>query len=228
MNASLSPPTAEARITPGDMDLIWRGTFLAPGETIVWQGRPATLALMRHVFHLHLIGAYLLLIQALNAYASYRKGLDLIGALRWAVPLAVASLAAFAIFAALAWFSARSTHYVITDRRLVMKFGLAMPATLSIPFPMIERLSVTLGSGRCGDIPVRMRHGHHIPYLKLWPHARPWQFRQPEPMLRCVPQAGRIAALASRAIALRMQAVTYGAAAKADAQAGASPETATA
>jgi hypothetical protein len=35
----------------------------------------------------------------------------------------------------------------------------------------------------------------HIGYLNLWPHARPWRMKHPEPMLRSVPDAAAVARL---------------------------------
>jgi hypothetical protein len=37
-------------------------------------------------------------------------------------------------------------------------------------------------------------------YLKLWPHARPWRWFRAEPMLRCVPAAGLVAARLCRGV----------------------------
>ena len=38
-------------------------------------------------------------------------------------------------------------------------------------------------------------------YALLWPHARPWRYRSPEPMLRAVPDAQAVAARLTRACA---------------------------
>jgi hypothetical protein len=107
---------------------------------------------------------------------------------------------------------ARSTQYLITDRRIILRYGFAMPRNLSLPFSQISALSVALCSRNRGNIALTLRHGNHMPYLKLWPHARPWQLRHPEPMLRNIPSAGVVAAQLSRAIAAaerkRLEAVT--------------------
>jgi hypothetical protein len=42
--------------------------------------------------------------------------------------------------------------------------------------------------------------GEQIAYAHLWPHARPWHFKRSEPMLRCVPDAARVAGLLAQAI----------------------------
>ena len=46
-----------------------------------------------------------------------------------------------------------------------------------------------------------MTEGDKVAYLLLWPHARPWRLSKPEPMLRAVPDAARVAAILARALA---------------------------
>ena len=36
-------------------------------------------------------------------------------------------------------------------------------------------------------------------YLNCWPHIRPWHIRNPEPALRCIPDAARVAGLIAEA-----------------------------
>jgi len=36
-------------------------------------------------------------------------------------------------------------------------------------------------------------------YMLLWPHARPWRFARPQPMLRSVPDAQAVAAMLAEA-----------------------------
>jgi hypothetical protein len=39
-----------------------------------------------------------------------------------------------------------------------------------------------------------------IAYLLLWPHARPWRYAQPQPALRCVPDAEAVGLALARAV----------------------------
>jgi hypothetical protein len=43
--------------------------------------------------------------------------------------------------------------------------------------------------------------GERIAYAVLWPHVRPWQMRQPSPMLRCIPDAEKVAGILAQAYA---------------------------
>ena len=194
-----------------DAEKIYRGDRLGPGEALIWQGGPDGWTLMRRAFHLPLIAGYFLVLQLLNAWQAYAQAMPLEKAIRASLPLLLVSVVAFGIFAAVGWFSARTTRYVITDRRFILKYGIAMPATLSIPFSKVARLSVAIHENHAGDIPLKLKDGNHIGYLKLWPHARPWHLKHPEPTLRAVPQAGLVASLATRAIGVAMNETMVGA-----------------
>ena len=104
---------------------------------------------------------------------------------------AVRALAALALLALLAWLGARTTLYVITSRRLVMKIGIALPIFFNLPFSPIASAALRVYSDGTGDIPVALGKGQRIAYLHLWPHARPFRFTKPEPALRCVRHAAR-------------------------------------
>ena len=41
---------------------------------------------------------------------------------------------------------------------------------------------------------------NRLAYLVLWPHARRWQFSSPQPALRCIADADRIAGLLAAAL----------------------------
>ena len=106
--------------------------------------------------------------------------------------LAVLAAAAAALFAA-------TTRYVVTDRRVIMLIGVALPIALTLPLKRIAAAGLRLHPDGSGDLPLALTEGK-LAYLLLWPHARPWSFRQPEPMLRCVPNARDVAAVLSRAL----------------------------
>jgi hypothetical protein len=87
----------------------------------------------------------------------------------------------------------RSTVYTITNKRVVMRIGAAIPKHINLPFAMIEAAALRFYPGGAGDIPLTLGGDARIGYVHLWPHARPWRFSKPEPMLRCVPNAAAVA-----------------------------------
>ncbi len=181
---------------------------LAPGEAIVWHGSPSFGTIARDVYHLRGLAAYLAFLVALDAYQAWAKAIPFGKALHDSVPLAVIIVAVLVNFAGLAWLTARSTHYTITTRRVILAYGLALPATLAIPHSKIKTIELSLGRRRAGDIALTLTHDNRMPYLKLWPFARPWQVTHPQPMLRGVPQAAVVAGLATRAVTVAAQART--------------------
>ena len=188
-----------------DLD-IFNGNALAPGEAIVWRGAPSWSRLVQTVYHVRGVSAYFAFLLVFNAYQAWAKQMTLEQALTGSVPLIVMVAMALGLLAALAYLSARSTRYTITDRRVILHYGIAMPATLSLPFSRIIKASVAMNHDHSGDIPLVLRADDHMPYLKLWPLARPWAFSHPEPMLRCVPHAAVVGGLLTRALAMAAQA----------------------
>jgi hypothetical protein len=100
-----------------------------------------------------------------------------------------AAVLAFAhVYAALV---ARSTVYAITERRLVLRIGVAIPAVLNIPFDRVESVDLRAARDGTGDVTVTLTGNARVAYLLLWPHARPWRYAQPQPALRGRARRGR-------------------------------------
>jgi hypothetical protein len=99
-----------------------------------------------------------------------------------------------------AWASARATVYSLTNRRLVIRHGIALPMSLNIPLRLIDRMALSRHADGSGDIALGLPRGQRIGYLLNWPHVRPWRFAQPQPTLRALADAPRVAALMGRAV----------------------------
>ncbi len=105
------------------------------------------------------------------------------------------------LIAVYAWAIQRSTVYSITNRRVVISFGMALPVTFNLPFAKIEGAGLRAYPGKAGDMPLRLLPGEKLSYFVLWPHARPWRMAHTEPMLRCVPDAAAVSAILAAALA---------------------------
>ncbi len=174
---------------------------LPPGETVLWQGAPRFEALARRALHVRTIALYF---AALAAWRGISLALD--GAAAADIALGVALLvvlgaAAIIPLALYAWASARSTLYTVTNRRVVIRAGVALPTSVNIPFASIEGAGLKLHGDGTGDIALRLVPEQKIAYVMLWPHARPWNFSRPQPMLRCVVEADAVAQTIGRALA---------------------------
>ena len=98
----------------------------------------------------------------------------------------------------LAWGSARTTIYTLTDRRIVMRIGIAVPKCINLPLGTIASVDLAARADGTGDLPLTLLGAPALGYVALWPHARPVRIVRPQPMLRCVPDAARVAALIAR------------------------------
>jgi hypothetical protein len=169
------------------------------GEHILWHGRPEWFSLTRRAFRADFVAAYFGLMTVLNfGMAAVAGGLE--DAMVSAAKTVAAGCLALGMLMLLAWLSSRTTLYVVTSRRVTMKIGIALPIFFNLPFSSIVSASLAEYSDGTGEIPLALRAEAHIAYLHLWPHARPFRFARPEPSLRCVPDAARVAEVLSRAL----------------------------
>ena len=174
---------------------------LPPGETILWQGSPNWEVLARRALRVRMVGMYFVILIAWGISGNMSAGTPAIDTALSALRLSVLAVVALALLVLFAWLVARTTIYTITTRRVVMRFGIALPITIQIAFSMIDAAGLHVWSGDAGDIALALRPGQRIAYLVLWPHARPWKLTKAEPTLRSVPDAAAVAQILGRALA---------------------------
>jgi hypothetical protein len=191
------------------------------GEQILWQGSPRWQTLAIRVFHARKVAIYFAVIILWRLVSAVSEGDGVLAAATSALWLPPIALTAVGVLVALAWQTGRTTIYTITNRRVAMRFGIALPMTVNIPFRIIGAAALKTSAGGTGDIPLSLSGPDRIAYLVLWPHVRPWHVARPQPMLRAVPDALRVAETLSRAIILAAEPVES----EADATEGATPRT---
>lgn len=172
---------------------------LPAGERILWQGSPDARVLARTAFHWRKLVVYFALLLGLRGGFVLADGgspAEALAALAWPSLLAAVALAAVAL---LAWLSARTTVYTLTDRRVVMRVGIVLTMAFNLPLTRVASAAFREGPEGCGDIVLTLAGTDRIAWLQLWPHARPWRLARPEPMLRAVPDARAVAATLSGA-----------------------------
>ncbi|GJE10235.1 MULTISPECIES: photosynthetic complex putative assembly protein PuhB [Methylobacterium] len=171
---------------------------LPAGERILWQGSPTTAGLLVRVFHARLVIAWFAVCALAFGLAAGAPA----AALKVVAPTLAVGAAGLALLWLLAWLTHRTTLYTVTNRRIVLQAGIALPVTHNLPFAQIDTASLRAFTDGSGDLPLRLRPGLRIAYLQLWPHARPWRLARTEPMMRSVPDADAVAALLARALAV--------------------------
>lgn len=166
---------------------------LPPGEHVLWQGAPDWRLLAVRRFHVRKVAIYFAVLLAARVAALMSDGMPLGAALSGTLVLGSVSGVAIGLLAFLAWYTAKTTVYTLTDRRVVMRIGIALTIALNLPFKRMESAALAdFGDGR-GDIAMKLLPGDRVAYLHLWPHARRWHFTRPEPTLLCLPDVVAVA-----------------------------------
>jgi hypothetical protein len=175
---------------------------LPTGEAIVWQGSPVWLDLAKQVFHVHKIALYFGIILILRGWYQWGVGASWQTILASIVMLAPLFGIALGCLYLLAYYSAKTTVYTITSKRVVMRIGIVLSVTYNIPFKEIFAANLVKSSSQASSIVLRLKPGTRIAYLQLWPHVRPWMLRYPQPMLRNLASAEAVAAVLADAWAI--------------------------
>ena len=168
---------------------------LPEGEAILWQGSPDWKRLAQDAFHI-------------RGVAGYFGALALFGLVQGALTGAAITLAAGAlcltVLMALAWGSARSTLYTLTNKRIVLRIGIALPKCINLPLTLVGSADLATHRDGTGNIALQCLGPQRLGYVILWPHARAWHVSNPQPMLRAVPDAQKVAAMVARACGARL------------------------
>jgi hypothetical protein len=194
---------------------------LPAGETLLWQGSPSWRSLARHCCHVPVVAAYFALLLAFSAVCSDWHGSALVGTALSLLRLAGLALVALGLLMLFAVLVQRTTIYSVTNRRVVLSFGIAMPMSINLPFRVIETAALRPYADGSGDIAITLLPAPRQPaYVVLWPHARPWRMTRPQPMLRGLPDAARVAQILGRSLAASAEQPAPAAPVALDAHAG--------
>jgi hypothetical protein len=172
---------------------------LPTGERILWQGTPDWKVLARRVFHVRKVAVYFALMLAwrfASAFADSQSMIDAFASLAWLAPIFALGLGLLLL---LGWWSARSTAYTLTNKRIVMRIGIVLTVTYNLPLKRLESADLHDAGNGCQDIALTLERGTRIAWLHLWPHVRPWRVAQTQPMLRALPDAQAVSALLAAA-----------------------------
>ncbi len=173
---------------------------LPPGETIIWQGTPNWWGLALRVFHFRKVAIYFWILVAWQGITALWDGEGTAAAALAMAGVLPIALVGLAILAGLAALYARTTIYTITNKRVILRFGIALPMTVNFPFTLVERAALRDCGDGTGDIPLSLQGPDWVAYLVLWPFARPGRYRDPQPMLRALPEARSVAGILAAAL----------------------------
>lgn len=163
---------------------------LPEGERILWQGSPDWRVFARTALFTRWIGFYFLVLAAF-ALASGSVGGMVASLIAMAVTLGLLTL--------FAWGVARTTVYTITNRRVVLRIGVALEKCINLPLKLIGSAQLRDHGRDFGDIALSITQRHKLGYAVLWPHVRPFRLGKPQPMLRALPDAAQAARILAEA-----------------------------
>jgi hypothetical protein len=175
---------------------------LPEGEEVLWQSGPSWRALARHAFHIRAVAVYFSLLVAWRVLGSMLSGHDLRYALVSAASCVLLGGLGIALFCLFAWLIARTTTYTITQKRIVLTYGMALPKSLNLPFCAIEAADLRRHKDGSGDIALRLLGTRRVPYLLLWPHVRPGAHGRGQPVLRCLAAPNEASEILAGAVAI--------------------------
>lgn len=173
---------------------------LPPGESLLWQGAPRWTTLALRAFHLRKVAIYFAVLVGLRAAEGAAAGEATQSIALGCGWLALLGIALAGILAVLAYLSARATLYSITNRRVVIRHGIALTMSVNVPYTIVDGAAMKSHADGGGDISLVLRDGQRFGYLLNWPHVRPWRFARPEPTLRSIADVRAVALLLTRAV----------------------------
>lgn len=173
---------------------------LPHGEAVLWQGSPNWREVAVHVFHIRKLTVYFALLLLLKLYSAFSERYAL-AATAWSVlGFLTLSLLVLCMVGYVSYLSARTTVYTITNKRVVMRIGIVLTITFNLPFRQVEQVYLSKRKNGAGDIVIGLPKLTKIAYFHLWPHARPWSLRNPEPAIRCINQVESVAVILRSAL----------------------------
>ncbi len=181
---------------------------LPAGEHILWQSAPFWFDLAWKAFHVRLVTIYFAVLMAWRGGSVAASGADTGAIVAATLSLLPLALVAIGLLSLAAWMTARATLYTITNRRVVMRIGVALTKTINIPFKVIATAAMQPGSNGRGDIALELIKPNRIGLFHLWPNARPWHVNAPQPALRAVWHVATVGAILGRAMQTELGTMT--------------------
>ncbi|MEO0390192.1 MAG: photosynthetic complex putative assembly protein PuhB [Pseudomonadota bacterium] len=173
------------------------------GEEILWQGSPSVSALAREALNVQWVAGYFVLL-TLWRFISVSDLLPVGQAIGATLPMVLLGAVVCGLLYLVALIQARATVYTITNARVAMRIGAALTLTLNLPYRELGNAGLDLRKSGTGTIVLETTGTTKLSFLVIWPHARPWKFTQPQPALRCIPDAANVARILADAAEARI------------------------
>ena len=163
---------------------------LPEDEHVIWQGVPDWKYLVGTALHIRIFAVYF---GAIAVWAVSR------GDANTAIAVTVLGAVVVGLAALFAWGVNRTSVYTLTNKRVVLRIGVALNKCINLPLSEIRSANLKMLGGGHGNIVLDLKGMPRIGYVMLWPHARSLRFVRPQPMLRAIPEAANVAQLLLKA-----------------------------
>ncbi|MEM1111271.1 MAG: photosynthetic complex putative assembly protein PuhB [Pseudomonadota bacterium] len=177
---------------------------LPKGEHVVWQGLPNWWELGRQMYYLHLVTAYFVIMAAWGFASEYEATRALAPAVLAVIAPLLFGTIVVGMLIWLARLAAKNTIYTVTNKRIVMRIGSALSKTIDIPFKAIQSVELKTRKNGTGNLSIVTTGDVRLPYMALWPHARPWRLKETQPMLRAIPNAAETGSMLAEQLRMAM------------------------
>lgn len=174
---------------------------LPAGETMLWQGRPATGPFAIRALGLRGLSLYFGGLLVLQGGIGFSQGGGLVQVGGGLLISATIGLVCLALLWVIGRAAASATIYTITDKRIVFRVGIALPMVINVPFSLIASVARAAQPDGTEDVVLTIVKPAHISWVALWPHVRLGSILNPQPVLRGLPQEAGAAQLLGRALA---------------------------
>lgn len=160
--------------------------YLPEGETLIWQGAPDPKSMARRVFRVRVVAVYFAALIAVHLGFQLSQGRALTETLLGSSWMLALGIAAVVILAGLAAAYAKTTVYTLTDKRIVLRSGVAMPMMVNIPLNTVTAADMRAYGDGSGDIVFSVEKRKRLSHILLWPNVRPWRFTPVQPAFRSI------------------------------------------
>ncbi|MDJ0654136.1 MAG: photosynthetic complex putative assembly protein PuhB [Xanthomonadales bacterium] len=174
---------------------------LPEGERMLWQGEPNSGTLARTAFFRRSLGIYFAVIAAGQFGLGVADGESLGVAAAGPVMTLLIGLLVMGISTFFGWLYAGTTVYTITNRRVVLRFGVAVTLTVNLPLRVIEQAQLRVESDGSGDVVLILDPEERVGYVHMWPLVQRWYFAQPRPLIRGIADVQSVARVLAEALA---------------------------
>jgi hypothetical protein len=182
---------------------------LPAGERVLWTGAPDQRSLSRYLLRERWLLAFVGVCFALGAADALQHNDGAVPRLIGVTTLSlVLGLVAIVTSRVMAWQLARSSQYVITDRRVYFNIGIVMRADANIPYSSVETIDLLRRSDGSADLMITLTDAQEIPWLLLFPHMMWRGNRRGRPTFRGLREPDQAAAAIVGALKVYAQPLT--------------------